>query len=464
MENIENNISNYWDNEAIPSLSDFIKIPNTSPMFDNNWESNKLLDKACDHIYNYVIEQNIPNLKVKKLQLDNSTPLLYLDYPSNNNNKTVFIYGHYDKQPHLPELWINNFKPTVPQIVNGKLYGRGAVDDGYALYLAIGIIKQLSIKKLNMDNISHPRIIVLIEGSEESGSIHLQKYMPLISIIPDYVICLDSGCVDYDRMYLTTSLRGILVLKLSVKVLEEGIHSGMGSGVIPSSFRILRMLLDKIEDPFTGEMKIIDKLSNIDIDKYKGNFPENINIDAKNLYKNLCDIVPNNNLELFINNGLKANMEITGMDGIPNITNSANVLRSETTITISIRLPPNVNPITAYDVIYDKIFENIPYNAQVKLDIIKKGTGLIIPEFTDEELDVMNNGSQKYYSNPITMIPVGGTVPFMNVFSKMFPNSKYLITGCVGPNANPHGPNEMLNINYVKKLNCVLYDIVSNIK
>src|SRR6185369_10873535 len=165
--------------------------------------------------------------------------------------ETILLYGHCDKQPEMVG-WDDGLGPWKAVRRGDRLYGRGAQDDGYAVFCAL-----TAIEAVQRAGVPHARCLVLIEASEESGSPDLPAYMEqLASRIgePDLVICLDSGCGNYDQLWGTTSLRGIVNGLLTVKVLTEGVHSGAASGIVPSSFRIARQLLSRIENVETGEI------------------------------------------------------------------------------------------------------------------------------------------------------------------------------------------------------------------
>ena len=245
------------------------------------------------------------------------TPLLLLDIPGTKEGN-ILMYGHLDKQPEM-EGWNDDLGPWNPVIKDEKLYGRGGADDGYALFASIA-----SINALKEQKIDHPRILVLIEFSEESGSPDLPHYMKLCSDIigsPDLVICLDSGAGDYKRFWTTTSLRGMIGLKMRVDVLKEGVHSGAASGHVPSSFRIARILLSRLEDENTGEILL---------DELKVDIPEHRIKEAKHLVSILNDEVvsefpwhngmkpsTDNNVEGVLRKTWKPALSIIGADGIP---------------------------------------------------------------------------------------------------------------------------------------------------
>src|SRR5262249_4724462 len=115
-----------------------------------------------------------------------------------------------------------------------------------------------ALAALEEQGVPHARAIVLIEACEESGSYDLPYYVDHLADrigSPSLVVCLDSGCGNYDQLWLTTSLRGVIAGTLTVSVLDEGVHSGAASGIVPSSFRVFRNLLSRLENEETGEIR-----------------------------------------------------------------------------------------------------------------------------------------------------------------------------------------------------------------
>ena len=139
-------------------------------------------------------------------------------------------------------------------VENGKLYGRGSADDGYAIYAAL-----TTIAALDAQGASRPRCVGIIETFEESGSPDLPDYLQCLA--PRFgdvqlVVGLDSGCRNYEQLWVTTSLRGLVGGTLTVEILSEGVHSGHASGIVPSSFRIARQLLNRLDDAATGVVQL----------------------------------------------------------------------------------------------------------------------------------------------------------------------------------------------------------------
>ena len=461
-ENLKKHIHDFWDSEIVPTLVDYIKIPNKSPSFDPDWEKHGHMDKVLNLAANWT-EKNKPvgsEMIIKKSP--GRTPLLLLDIPGTKKGN-ILMYGHLDKQPEM-EGWNDDLGPWKPVIKDEKLYGRGGADDGYALFASIA-----SINALKEQKIDHPRILVLIEFSEESGSPDLPHYMDLCSDIigsPDLVICLDSGAGDYKRFWTTTSLRGLIGLKMKVSVLKEGVHSGGASGHVPSSFRIARSLLSRLEDEKTGEI-LLEEL-NTKIPNYRIEETKNLvsilgnEVVEEFPWKNGMKPSTNDNVEGVLRRTWRPALSIVGSDGMPSTANAGNVLRPYTTLQLSMRIPPMVDPEKAVNAI-EKILENdTPYGASVELEFEEAAEGWNAPESKTWLLDAIEKASKKYFNELPCTIGEGGTIPFMAMLGKQFPEAQFVITGVLGPQSNAHGPNEFLHIPFAKNLTCCISSIITD--
>src|SRR5262247_4175134 len=239
-----------WEEDVLPALTRYIEIPAKSPSFDREWAAHGHLDRAAALIDEWSRRRPIEGLTVETVRLPGRTPVILMEVPG-TAAETILLYGHCDKQPEMTG-WAEGLGPWIPVRRGDRLYGRGAQDDGYAAFCAL-----TAIEAVQQAGAPHARLIVLIEASEESGSPDLPAYMEARAAKigePDLVICLDSGCGNYDQLWGTTSLRGVIGALLTVNVLTEGVHSGAASGIVPSSFRIARQLLSRIEDERTGEI------------------------------------------------------------------------------------------------------------------------------------------------------------------------------------------------------------------
>ena len=462
--NLKSHIHNFWDSEIVPTLVDYIKIPNKSPSFDPDWEEHGHMDKVLNLAADWT-EKNKPfgsEMIIKKSP--GRTPLLLLDIPGTKEGN-ILMYGHLDKQPEM-EGWDDDLGPWKPVIKDEKLYGRGGADDGYALFASIA-----SINALKEQKIDHPRILVLIEFSEESGSPDLPHYMDLCSDIigsPDLVICLDSGAGDYKRFWTTTSLRGLIGLKMKVSVLREGVHSGGASGHVPSSFRIARSLLSKLEDEETGE--ILLKELNTEIPDYRIEETKNLvsilgnEVVEEFPWKNGMKPSTNDNVEGVLRRTWRPALSIVGSDGMPSTANAGNVLRPYTTLQLSMRIPPMVDPKNAVNAIEKILKDDIPYGASVELKFEEAAEGWNAPKSKPWLLDAIEKASKEYFNQMPCTIGEGGTIPFMAMLGKQFPEAQFVITGVLGPQSNAHGPNEFLHIPFAKNLTCCISSIITDFK
>ena len=461
---LNKSITEFWDNKIVPTLIEYIKIPNKSPSFDPDWKKHGHMDRVLDLAVKWT-EKNKPDGSVITIKKSpGRTPLLLLDIPGTKDGN-ILMYGHLDKQPEM-EGWNEDLGPWKPVIKDKKLYGRGGADDGYALFASVA-----SVKALKEQNIDHPRILVLIEFSEESGSPDLPHYMDLCADIigaPNLVICLDSGAGDYKRFWTTTSLRGLIGLKMKVEVLREGVHSGGASGHVPSSFRIARSLLSRLEDEKTGEI-LIDEL-NTEIPNYRIE-------ETKNLVSILNDEVveefpwkdnmkpsTNDNVEGVLRRTWKPAVSIVGVDGMPSTANAGNVLRPYTTLQLSMRIPPTANAKKAVQAMKKTLTENIPYDATVELQFEKAGEGWNAPESKPWLLEAIDKASKEYFGQMACSMGEGGSIPFMGMLGKQFPEAQFVITGVLGPQSNAHGPNEFLHIPFAKQLTCCISSIIADYK
>ena len=239
-----------WDDSIIPEISEYIKVPNKSPAFDPDWDQHGHMETAVQMLEAWCKTQPIKDMTVEIVRIEGRTPLLFIDIPGDSDD-VVVLYGHYDKQPEFSG-WDDDLDPWTPVIKDGKLYGRGGADDGYAVFGSL-----TAIRALQEQGVPHAHCVVIVEGCEESGSFDLPYYIDMLEDrigSPSLVVCLDAECGNYDQLWCTTSLRGNLTGQLRVDVLTEGVHSGTASGVVPSSFRVLRKLLSRIEDENNGNI------------------------------------------------------------------------------------------------------------------------------------------------------------------------------------------------------------------
>ena len=455
-------ISSIWDEQIVPRLVDYIKIPNKSPMFDAKWAEHGYMDQAVALMEQWARTQPVKGMKIEVVRLPGRTPLIFIDIPGQGDD-CVLLYGHLDKQPEMTG-WSSHLGPWKPVIEGDRLYGRGAADDGYAIFGSLTAIAALQAQK-----IPHARCVVMIEACEESGSYDLPFYVDHLAARigqPSLVVCLDSGCGNYDQMWLTTSLRGMTGGNLTVKVLEEGVHSGDASGIVPSSFRILRQVLSRLEDEVTGAIKPRELF--VDIPAQRA---EQAKITAQVLgdavyskFPLVAGMTPMTKdvAELVLSRTWRPSLSITGVGGLPALESAGNVLRPFTSVKLSIRLPPTLDGVKAGEFVKRLLEKDPPYGAKVQFDLEKASAGWNAPALSPWLDRSVDEASKAYFGAPPAYNGEGGSIPFMGMLGEKFPRAQFLITGVLGPHSNAHGPNEFLHIPTGKRLTMCVAKVVAD--
>ena len=449
---LEKTINSFWDKHIVPTLVEYVKIPNKSPSFDPDWKNSGHMDKVLT-LATVWVKKHLPDkAKMVVRETPGKTPIILIDIPGDKPGN-VLMYGHLDKQPEM-EGWNSEMGPWKPVIQDNKLYGRGAADDGYALFASL-----CSIIALQEQGVWLPRTLILIEFSEESGSPDLPHYMKLCAEeigAPDLVVCLDSGAGDYDRFWTTTSLRGLLGMRLRVDVLKEGVHSGGASGHVPSSFRIARQLLSRIEDENTGEI-LLDELKT-DIPSFRIDETKKLvsilgaGVEKEFPWKEKMLPSTNDRVEGVLRRTWKPALSVVGANGLPPSENAGNVLRPYTELQLSLRIPPMVNHNKAKKAVLSALTTNPPYGSKITLSFDEPASGWNAPKTKPWLSESIIRASNYFFKQPSCSLGEGGTIPFMAMLGKQFPEAQFVITGVLGPGSNAHGPNEFLHIPYAKKL------------
>jgi acetylornithine deacetylase/succinyl-diaminopimelate desuccinylase-like protein len=430
-----------WEERILPALSDYTRIPCLSPAFDPDWVANGHIMAAAELLRDWVKEQDAA-LDVEIVQLPGRTPVLLVD--NGGSGDPILCYGHMDKQPPLGE-WRAGLSPFEPVREGDLLYGRGTADDGYSTFAAVtGLLAAGG---------GRGRVLILIEASEESGSPDLSAYVAHLAERigrPRLVICLDSGGLSFDRLWLTSSLRGNLVATVRVDVLTEGIHSGAGGGVVPSSFRILRRILSRIEDESSGEILLpqlrgagMPEAHRANLEAIAGEFPDSAMPVVDGLHLLTSDTVSRLTARTW-----SAALEVTGMEGIPAPRDGGNVLRPYTTLKFSLRLPPDVDARAATDALISAITTD--EGAHVTIDLESPANGWIAPPLDDEISAILSRVSKERFGLPHAFVGEGGSIPFLSDLQRGFPGTQFVATGVLGPHSNAHGPNESLHIPMAK--------------
>jgi acetylornithine deacetylase/succinyl-diaminopimelate desuccinylase-like protein len=470
-------VSHAWDTDIVARLTDYVAIPAKSPMFDSAWDANGLLETVVRNTAQWIESQKVAGLSVEIIRLPGRTPVLFFEVASTRSaalatTQSVLMYGHLDKQPEFSG-WRKDLGPWTPKYEDGKLYGRGSADDGYAAYAAIA-----AIQALKSQGVGHPRIVGLIETCEESGSYDLMPYIdalrPRLGEV-GLVVCLDSGAGNYDQLWLTNSLRGMVSGVLKVEILTEGVHSGDASGLVPSSFRIMRQVLDRLEDSATGRLlpasfhcevpseRLTQAQATADIlgDEIYKRFPwAHYDCGGSTQFALPTTTDP---LQALLNRTWNPTLSVTGVEGMPELSNAGNVLRPYTAFKLSLRLPPLVEAAPAVAKLKALLEDNAPYQARVTFEKAAGATGWNAPTTAPWLESALDSASNAHFGASCGYIGQGGTIPLMNMLSLGFPKAQMMVCGVLGPKSNAHGPNEFLHVPYAKKLTAAVAQVIASL-
>jgi len=450
-----------WDDDILPALDAYIRIPNKSPAFDADWAAHGFMDKAVELLADWARKKlpALPGAALEVVRLDGRTPVIFIDIPGSGAPAadTVLLYGHLDKQPEM-EGWSEGLDPWTPVMRGGKLYGRGGADDGYAMFASLTAVLALAEQ-----GGPRARCAVLIEACEESGSYDLPAYVEHLKNrigSPTLIVCLDSGCGNYDQLWLTTSLRGLIAGLLTVEVLENGVHSGLASGIVPDSFRLARQIVSRVEDERTG--LVAEPAFNAAI-------PEGRVAQARQTADILGDTVftempfvkgmrpaADDRVELLLNRSWRPQLAVVGAAGLPAPAQAGNVLRPRTSLKLSLRLPPTTDADAASARLKALLEADPPYGAHVRFELETPGSGWESPPLAPWLEQALEQASGAAFGAPAAMIGEGGSIPFMGMLGRAFPEAQFVITGVLGPASNAHGPDEFLHVPFAKKLTAAI--------
>jgi acetylornithine deacetylase/succinyl-diaminopimelate desuccinylase-like protein len=462
---LNRHVDQSWGDEIVPTLVDYIRIPNKSPAFDPDWVEHGHMEAAVAMFERWARAKAaaLPGATVEVLRLAGRTPVILIEVPGEGAGDPVLLYGHLDKQPEMVG-WAEGFGPWVPRHEGDKLYGRGGADDGYAMFAAL-----TALTALREQRVPHARAVILIEACEESGSYDLPHYVDhLASRLgrPSLVVCLDSGCGNYDQLWLTTSLRGIAAGTLTVEVLTEGVHSGDASGVVPSSFRILRRLLSRLEDEESGAILPSELYAQI---------PQERLGQARRAAAALGDAVRDkfpfvsgmrpmaeDTTELVLNRTWRPQLAVTGIAGLPPPGDAGNVLLPSTTAKLSLRLPPTIDAEKASFAVRRLLEHDPPYGARVTFAPEASAAGWNAPELSSWLEASLARASEAAFGRPPAYMGEGGSIPFMAMLGEKFPAAQFVVTGVLGPHSNAHGPNEFLHIPTGRRITSVIAQILAD--
>jgi acetylornithine deacetylase/succinyl-diaminopimelate desuccinylase-like protein len=454
-------VDQVWADSILPELLDYIRIPNKSPAFDPDWQRHGYMEQVVTQFERWARAQPIAGMTVEVIRLPGRTPVLFMEIPGHSAD-CILLYGHLDKQPEMSG-WRAGLDPWTPVLEGNRLYGRGGADDGYATFASL-----TALAALQDQQIPHARCVVLIEACEESGSFDLPFYIEALARrigSPSLVICLDSGCGNYEQLWCTTSLRGLAGGILEVQILTEGVHSGDASGIVPSSFRIIRQLLSRIEDEADGRILPAEfhaiippaRLAQADAAAQAlgpsvfQRFP--FAAAAKPVTADLRDLI--------LNRSWRPALSVVGAGGLPANADAGNVLRPATSLKLSLRLPPTCDAVRASQQLQSILERDPPHAAQVRFTPDWAASGWEAPALAPWLETALAQASTTCFGRPTMYMGEGGSIPFMGMLGARFPDAQFLITGVLGPHSNAHGPNEFLHLPTARRLTACVAAVVA---
>ena len=409
------------------------------------------MDKAAEFLKSWVESRDIRGMKVELLRSDMRTPFLFIEIEG-DTDETVLMYGHLDKQPPMLP-WRDGLDPWVPVREGDLVYGRGLADDGYSTFAAVGAV-EAALKAGH----KIPRVVIMIEASEESGSPDLTNYVAELKERignPSTVITLDSEDRDGDRLWLTQSLRGMVNGFLTVETMPTTMHSGLATGVVPSASRIFRMLLARIENPETGH--IINEIASPPLTDEFRTYAETVARDVPGFLESYdlpvgLSAAGDTLHETVANNLVRAGLEITGITGLPEAHTSGNVSVGKITTRVSVRIPPGVDPDTVATE-FKRIFEeNPPYGAKVTYEFQSGDWGWMAKPFTPGMAKRLSQTTQSIFGTEPGLLGVGASIPFVQIMVQHFPKAEHILTGVLSQASHAHGPNENMSVRKVKRI------------
>lgn len=483
-------IDKFWKSSIKSDFEQFVRIESITPQYVMGSTAEKLkgiceaLNLAMDWVnkqsdLNATLTAGIPqgspcaaNQAHETVETDAAhlTPILLIQIPGTapEGSGSVLMYGHWDKQAIADVKAWNEPKgsmktgPFQPNIANGRLYGRGTADDGYALFFSIA-----AIQALRANGIPYPTVNFILDFDEEGGSVNLERYLEKFSFkigTPDLCITLDSGAGDYNRIWNTTTERGIVTGTLTVKVLTDSVHSGDGSGIIPNPQRIMRHLLSRLEDPVTGKILPSEFQVEVPATYLADVFSQATNIVPSTIkgfpWFGYATTAASNPVELILNRIWRAGLAVTGVDGLPSTAAANNVVVGSVSYQLSLRLPPPLRIDEVQRQLKDLFEKDPPYGATVTYDYegAPAANGWMSPPQPRWLSEAIDQASQVLFQQPSAPLGDGGTQPVLAILKEKFKETLFFASGVAGPGNNEHAANENLNIKYAEQLSaCEAY-------
>ena len=377
-------------------------------------------------------------LVTKIINVENGQPAVLAKTEDDPKKRTVLLYAHHDVQPvGDEEAW--NTKPFNPEIIDGRLYGRGSGDDKAGVVLHYAVVEEL------LDNLP-VNIKIFIEGEEEIGSPTMEEFINQNrdDLEADAIVIADSGNIKIGEPTLTTSLRGLVDATIKVKVPIQPVHSGVGGGIVPDAMMVLSKVLSSFHDE---EGKLLIK--GLDVDS------QNVTEIDKDLIERMLG--GEKNIPFFKTSSiserlwLEPALDILAIDA-PRIEDSINLIIPEASAKVSLRLAPSQDPDKAMEMLKSHVKESSPWGVDVDFIEGAKGSGVLCAS-SGEFIDILLEKFKEAWGKEPSFMGVGGSIPFANIFSEQFPHAEIALIGASdGELGNAHAPNESVELEDFEKM------------
>jgi len=428
--------------EIIKLLSDLVRIQSISS--DKNHRDQ--VDQSAQFVQNIFADLG---LNAQTIKVPGGMPAVVAHTEIDPAKKTVLLYAHHDVQPVGDEtLW--NTDPFEPQVIDGRLFGRGSGDNKSGVVVHYHVVKQL------LDDLP-VNLKIFIEGEEEIGSPTMTEFINQNrdALESDVIIIADSGNVRIGTPTVTTTLRGLVDAIIEVDQPMRPIHSGVGGGVVPDAFLILSKIISSFHNE-KGELLIegltptemqVTELEESFLKKMLGS--EDINLfDTESISKRLW---------------LEPALDVLAIDAPP-VSEAVNLVIPKAKAKISLRLPPTEDPEHAMKMLEEHVMKNVPWNASVKFIPNSKGSGVVANPDKPFTTELVKNFNE-IWKEDTAFIGVGGSIPFANDFVREFPNAELVLVGAADEElGNAHAPNESVQIDHIILLIESLVKTLKNLK
>ncbi|WP_327692070.1 dipeptidase [Streptomyces sp. NBC_00461] len=412
---------------AFKSVADFDQFPKSESEGAANWVADALRTEGFQD--------------VALLDTPDGTQSVYGYLPGPEGARTVLLYAHYDVQPPLDEAaWTS--PPFELTERDGRWYGRGAADckGGVIMHL-------LALRALKANGGVPVHIKVIAEGSEEMGTGGLERYAeehPDL-LTADTIVIGDAGNFRVGLPTVTSTLRGMTLVRVQIDTLEGNLHSGQFGGAAPDALAALIRVLDSLraEDGSTTVDGLAPE-SRWDGLQYD---EEQFRRDAKVL----------DGVQL-IGSGSVADriwarpaVTVLGID-CPPVVGATPSVQAGARALVSLRVPPGVDAVEATKLLQAHLETRTPWGARVSVEQVGQGQAFSADTTSPAYAAMAEAMAVAYPGQEMQYAGQGGSIPLCNTLASLYPQAEILLIGLSEPEAQIHAVNESVSPDELERL------------